>query len=695
MSITRVYSDGNTVSGSDMNTIVSGINTNETSINGLTTAKVDKVSGKSLVLDTEIAKIHNHTNETILDNTTASYTTTEQTKLSGISENANNYVLPIATTSIGGVKSGTDITVDISGNVSVNDDSHNHIIDNIDGLQTVLDNKVDDSQVLTNVPVGAVFTDTITTINGKTGAIAKADIVALGIPVQDTTYNIATQSTSGLESGADKTKLDGITASATKTASSLTNGNVKIDDVETIVYTHPSGTNPHGTTKSDVSLGNCDNTSDIAKNVLSATKLTTPRMINGIAFDGSANIALPTLSNSSDSSMNNFKITNVGEPINGQDVVTKNYADSLRSGLSVKDPVRVATTINLVGTYDTLVFTSTDLGALVIDGITLTLNDRILVKNQTIATQNGIYYVSQVGDISTPYKLTRANDSNTSSKVVEGMSTWIDEGTVNSDCRWVLITNSTIILDTTGLVFTKDFQSSDLIANGGITKSGNTISLTTGIATVGTYKSVTVDTNGRVTSGTNPTTIVGYGITDFASNVLSTILTGLSTATNSVISATDTVLSSLGKLQKQISDNLSTLSTHIADVVSHITSAERTLWNSKQNAIVSPTLQTATLQNGWVDQGSPYATVGYYRTVEGMINLQGVIKSGTITDGTILFTLPEGFRPTTSKIVRAMANNGTTINIVYINISTDGKVAIGANGANTWLSLEGISFSTF
>ena len=55
--------------------------------------------------------------------------------------------------------------------------------------QTALDGKVDDSQVLTNVPVGAKFTDTLTTVNGKTGTIVKADIVALGIPAQDTVYS--------------------------------------------------------------------------------------------------------------------------------------------------------------------------------------------------------------------------------------------------------------------------------------------------------------------------------------------------------------------------------------------------------------------------------------------------------------------------------------------------------------------------
>lgn len=63
-----------------------------------------------------------------------------------------------------------------------------HAIADITGLQGALDGKVDDSQVLTSVPAGAIFTDTVTTINGKTGAITKEDITALGIPAQDTVY---------------------------------------------------------------------------------------------------------------------------------------------------------------------------------------------------------------------------------------------------------------------------------------------------------------------------------------------------------------------------------------------------------------------------------------------------------------------------------------------------------------------------
>lgn len=100
----------------------------------------------------------------------------------------------------------------------------------IDGLQTALDGKVNTSQVLTNVPAGAVFTDTVTTINGKTGAITKADIVALGIPAQDTntTYSNATTSAAGLMSAADKTKLDGVATGANNYSHPTSAGNKHI-----------------------------------------------------------------------------------------------------------------------------------------------------------------------------------------------------------------------------------------------------------------------------------------------------------------------------------------------------------------------------------------------------------------------------------------------------------------------------------
>jgi hypothetical protein len=105
-------------------------------------------------------------------------------------------------------------------------------------LQDALDGKVDNSRVLTDVPVNAKFTDTVTTINGKTGAITKADIVALGIPAQDTTYSEITTA-----------EIDAGTASTLRT---ITGRRVKyiLDKVQGWIG---------GLTKSDVGLSNVDN----------------------------------------------------------------------------------------------------------------------------------------------------------------------------------------------------------------------------------------------------------------------------------------------------------------------------------------------------------------------------------------------------------------------------------------------------
>ena len=69
---------------------------------------------------------------------------TDKTKLDGIDANANNYTLPSAGTNLGGVKTGGDVTIS-SGVITVNDDSHNHVISNIDGLQSALDGKASSS----------------------------------------------------------------------------------------------------------------------------------------------------------------------------------------------------------------------------------------------------------------------------------------------------------------------------------------------------------------------------------------------------------------------------------------------------------------------------------------------------------------------------------------------------------------------
>lgn len=125
--------------------------------------------------------------------------------------------------SVGATMTGEDIVAAINGSTAIIDDDNlsanvndaiakkhdTHTIADVSGLQEALDGKVDNSRVLTDVPENAVFTDTITTINGKTGEITKEDIVALGIPAQDTTYNVFTDTEDGLvpRSGGGTTKF--------------------------------------------------------------------------------------------------------------------------------------------------------------------------------------------------------------------------------------------------------------------------------------------------------------------------------------------------------------------------------------------------------------------------------------------------------------------------------------------------------
>jgi hypothetical protein len=168
-------------------------------------------------------------------------------------------------------------------------------------------------------------------------------------------------------------------------------------------------------------------------------------------------MAVPTAS----VSLNSQKITNLATPTDDNDAVTKAYVDAARSGLDVKQSVRAATTANI-----TLSGTQT------IDGVSVIAGDRVLVKDQSTGSQNGIYVVA-AGSWS------RATDAGTSTEVTAGMFTFVTEGTLNADSGWVLTTNDTITLGTTALAFAQFSGAGQITAGDGLTKSGNTINVGT------------------------------------------------------------------------------------------------------------------------------------------------------------------------------------------------------------------------
>lgn len=118
----------------------------------------------------------------------------------------------------------------------------------------------------------------------------------------------------------------------------------------------------------------------------------------------------------------------------------------ISSGGAIKAPVRVATTANIAtlagGAPNSL------------DGVSLTAGNRVLVKDQTTASQNGIYVVTTLGTGSSG-TWTRATDSDVSGEIVAGMLVVVAEGTVSADTVWELSTDAPIVLGATGLVFVR------------------------------------------------------------------------------------------------------------------------------------------------------------------------------------------------------------------------------------------------
>lgn len=196
-------------------------------------------------------------------------------------------------------------------------------------------------------------------------------------------------------------------------------------------------------------------------------------------------------------SLNSQKITNLALCTADTDAASKAYVDAVKTGLDVKDSVRAATTANI-----TLSAPQT------VDGVPLVAGDRVLVKDQTTASANGIYVVALAA-------WTRATDADNSAagEVTAGMFTFVAMGAFNANSGWVLTTNDAIVLGTTSLTFAQFSGAGQIAAGAGLTKTGNQLDVggTTNRITVAadsvdiasTYVGQTsITTLGTITAGT-------------------------------------------------------------------------------------------------------------------------------------------------------------------------------------------------
>lgn len=167
-------------------------------------------------------------------------------------------------------------------------------------------------------------------------------------------------------------------------------------------------------------------------------------------------------------------------PSNANDIASKSYVDSTVNGLDVKESVRVATTA--AGTL-----ASSFANGSTVDGVSLSTGDRILLKDQADASENGVYTVNASG------APTRAADFDADSEVTAGAFFFVEEGTTNADNGFTLTTNDDITVGTTDLTFTQFSGSGQITAGTGMTKSGNTLNVVGGDGITANANDIAVD----------------------------------------------------------------------------------------------------------------------------------------------------------------------------------------------------------
>jgi hypothetical protein len=189
------------------------------------------------------------------------------------------------------------------------------------------------------------------------------------------------------------------------------------------------------------------------------------------------------------------KITVGSAPTADLDVATKLYVDnSVAAALHYHDPVRVESPTNLTAAYNNgssgVGATLTNSGAqaaLVIDGITVSTSDRVLVYQQTNAAHNGVYTVTDVGSASTNWVLTRATDADTYNPsdpdaMGQGDAFYVQEGLTGAGESYVLTTQGTITFGTTNITYSQFAATPALTGGTNIDVTGQTISLTGTVA---------------------------------------------------------------------------------------------------------------------------------------------------------------------------------------------------------------------
>jgi hypothetical protein len=394
-----------------------------------------------------------------------------------------------------------------------------------------------------------------------------------------------------------------------------------------------------------------------------------------------------------DSGNSLFKITTDGTTLGNMSaatptadthVTTKGYVDSVASGLDVKDSVRVASTTDI----------NTATPPAAIDGVTMVAGDRVLLKDQSTASQNGIYSYDAAG-------LTRTDDMDEAGEFV-GAFFFVEEGTVNSDQGYVMTTDGPVTVGTTALTFTKFTGTGQITAGDALSKSGNTLNVNVD----NTY--VMVDGSDNLTiKGTNTTGEVlqsdgsggvAYGTVDLTSanavaGALGLANGGLGVDASSANGKT-TARSNLGLGSMAVQD---ANAVNITGGTVDLSGGTLTLANDQLSGdvISGGTIDSADLQGGAGKTISQYdITVGATRLldVDGVLDVDGA--AGSAIDNVAIGTTTSAAGTFSTLSSGGAAITGGTIDGTVIGGTTPAAGTFSALGASGTLKADQIDAYT-
>ena len=445
-------------------------------------------------------------------------------------------------------------------------------------------------------------------------------------------------------------------------------------------------------------IGNIQSNDTIYTNALSSIALSG---ITITAAGTNSNIDLVTNGTGNINLTPNTSITGLTyTPVNPGDAASKNYVDTVAQGLSVKDPVLLATTTALPAyTYNNgssgvgATITANTVGALSIDSTLATANTRVLIKNETStsAPYNGIYLVTIAGNATANFKLTRTLDFDSANSNISGSFTFVEQGTINKSTGWVCTTPPPVSFGSTNITFSQFSGAGTYTAGTGLTLTGTQFSITDTTVVSGTYgngdavATFTVNPQGQLTSASNT-----Y-ITANAANLTGTTLA------SSIINSSLTSVGTLGNLA--VTSNITAGNVYANSGTIGASLLIGTLTTNAQPNITSVGTLSSLAVTADITSGNVYANAGTVRaslltgtlTTNAQPNVTsvGVLSTLTVGNATANTVFGNGTITATGNI----STGGQVVatgNVTGGNLSTGGQVVATGNVTGGNLSTGGI-----